>query len=236
MCYHAYVMLLGCYFCALSNRPTLSLFALSSLFRMLSPIIPAHPRNAPVSPIIPAHTQKQGVGGSCGMTNRFISGIFLTGSSSCGLCFSDLFSVLSVSSVVKLFSVAFPRSPRVTRHSLARRSFSGGGPPTPIIPAPLATAALRVVPAPIFTTTSRSHVGAPTFSPQERFLQRPEKSKSTGKNARATRGNVLNCKLLAVNCRPRFAGGGANFRSRLSLVVHTPLYAEVPRIQEHAYE
>src|SRR5271157_1000107 len=38
--------------------------------------------------------------------------------------------------------------------------------------------------------------------------------------------------------KPRFTPprGGANFRSRLSLVVHTPLYAEVPRIQEHAYE
>jgi hypothetical protein len=39
-----------------------------------------------------------------------------------------------------------------TRHS----------PLNPSIPAPLATAALRVVPAPIFTTTSRIHVGAPT--------------------------------------------------------------------------
>ena len=39
----------------------------------------------------------------------------------------------------------------------------GHSPPTPIIPAPLATAALRVVRAPIFTTTSSIHVGAPTF-------------------------------------------------------------------------
>ena len=50
----------GC--CAISERPTPLLFAVPSLFRMLSPIIPVHPRNAPVSPIIPAHTQKQGVG------------------------------------------------------------------------------------------------------------------------------------------------------------------------------
>ena len=68
-----------------------------------------------------------------------------------------------------------PSLPRASRgailakgHSLARRSFSGGGPLIPIIPAPLATAALRVVPASIVTTTSRTHVGAPTFSPQER--------------------------------------------------------------------
>src|SRR5208283_4511379 len=44
------------------------------------------------------------------------------------------------------------RSPLATCHS----------PLTPIIPAPLATAALRVVPAPIFTTTLSTHVGAPT--------------------------------------------------------------------------
>jgi hypothetical protein len=37
-------------------------FVFSSLFRMLSPTIPVHPRNAPVSPIIPVHTQKQGGG------------------------------------------------------------------------------------------------------------------------------------------------------------------------------
>ena len=48
--------------CAISERLICSLFASSSLFRMLSPIIPAHPRNAPVSPIIPALTQKRGVG------------------------------------------------------------------------------------------------------------------------------------------------------------------------------
>jgi len=40
---------------------------------------------------------------------------------------------------------------------LARRSFSAGGPLTLAIPAPWATAALRVVPAPTFTTTSRIH-------------------------------------------------------------------------------
>src|SRR5208337_2201088 len=63
MCYALPVMLRGSCSCAISERPTPSPFALSSLFRMLSPIIPVHPRNAPVSPIIPAHTQKQGGGG-----------------------------------------------------------------------------------------------------------------------------------------------------------------------------
>jgi hypothetical protein len=56
-------MLRGRCSCAISERPTPSLFALSSLLRLLSPTIPVHPRNAPVSLIIPVHTQKQGVGG-----------------------------------------------------------------------------------------------------------------------------------------------------------------------------
>ncbi len=42
---------------------TPSFFASSSLFCLLSPIIPVHPRDTPVSPIIPVHTQKQGGGG-----------------------------------------------------------------------------------------------------------------------------------------------------------------------------
>ena len=50
------------------NAPIPSLFAVSSLFRLLSPIIPVHPRHSPVSPIIPALTQKQGGGG------RYLSG------------------------------------------------------------------------------------------------------------------------------------------------------------------
>ncbi len=55
---HAEETLLLCHF----GTPAPSFFALPSLFRVLSPIIPAHPRNAPVSPIIPAHTQNRGVG------------------------------------------------------------------------------------------------------------------------------------------------------------------------------
>jgi len=51
----------GC--CAISERPTPSSFASSSLFSLLSPIIPVHRRHSPVSPIIPAHTQKHGGGG-----------------------------------------------------------------------------------------------------------------------------------------------------------------------------
>src|SRR5208283_532534 len=50
------------------------------------------------------------------------------------------------------------------KSATAEASAEEGHPPlTPIIPAPLATAALRVVPAPRFTTTSRIHAGAPTF-------------------------------------------------------------------------
>ena len=62
-----------------------------------------------------------------------------------------------------LLAARLPRAISAKGHSPARRSFSGGGSLTPIIPAPLATAALRVVPAPTFTTTSSTHVGAPTI-------------------------------------------------------------------------
>ncbi len=179
------------------------------------------------------------------MTNRPISEMLLLGPISVPFSSSVPGVYPDPVGVVNLFSAAFSGSPLATHHS----------PLTPTIPAPSATAALRVVPAPIFTTISSIHVGAPTFSPQERpasegrALHGEEKEGSlallgmTGHGPRVTTprvtshaGNVLNCKLLTANCRLRFAGGGANFRSRLFLVVHTPLYAEVPRIQEHAYE
>src|SRR5208283_4206497 len=48
--------------CAISSPSLASSFVSVSLFRMLSPTIPVHPRNAPVSPIIPVHTQKRGGG------------------------------------------------------------------------------------------------------------------------------------------------------------------------------
>ena len=56
--------------------PTLMPFALSSLFRMLSPIIPVHPRGSPVSPIIPVHTQEQG-GGGCPLQNTRANNSFV---------------------------------------------------------------------------------------------------------------------------------------------------------------
>jgi len=118
---------------AISERPTPSFFATSSLLRTLSPTIPAHRRHSPVSLIIPALTQKQGGGG-------YIRSLVVRPS-----------SVLSVSSAVG--PIPSSCSPLATSHS----------PLTLIIPAPLATAALRVVPASIVTTTSRIHVGAPTI-------------------------------------------------------------------------
>src|SRR5208337_811500 len=145
MCYALPVMLRGSCSCAISERPTPSPFALSSLFRMLSPIIPVHPRNAPVSPIIPAHTQKQGGRGYPWYDQSFYFGIAI---SSTDLRFPFFLRALCDGSAPLFFSLA-------TRHS----------PPAPVIPAPWATAALRVVPVPIFTTTSRIHVGPPTILP-----------------------------------------------------------------------
>jgi len=56
-------MLRGRCSCAISEVPTPSPFALPSLFRLLSPIIPLHRRHSPVTPLFPLHTQKQGGGG-----------------------------------------------------------------------------------------------------------------------------------------------------------------------------
>jgi len=84
-------------------------------------------------------------------------------------------------------------------------------PLSPLIPAPLATAALQVVPVPIFTATLSIHCRRADNFASERPLQRPEKPKSTGKNACATQGNVLNFRLLTVNCRPSFAGVAQTF-------------------------
>jgi len=91
--------------------------------------------------------------------------------------------------MARRFCSAFSSSPLATRHSPPSSVIPGGSnrleslapncklsavncrlsPLSPIISAPLATAALRVVPAPIYTTTLRIHVGAPTFS----FLRAP---------------------------------------------------------------
>src|SRR5208283_771347 len=147
----------GC--CAISGRSTPSSFAFPSLFRVLSPIIPVHPRNSPVSPIIPVHTQKQG------------GGVY--------------FPVHHSPPSLPLLP---SRSPLATCHS----------PLTPIIPEPLATAALRVVPAPIFTTTASTHVGAPTILFRERTTARQQFP-----DRRAMLSS--NCALLTVDCELLFS-------------------------------
>src|SRR5208282_4906108 len=63
MCYALPVMLRGCCSCAISVRPTPSLFVSSSSLRALTPLFPLHPEKQPVSPLFPLHTQKQGGGG-----------------------------------------------------------------------------------------------------------------------------------------------------------------------------
>ncbi len=79
-------------------------------------------------------------------------------------------------------------SPLATRHS----------PLSPINPAPLATPALRVVPAAIFTTTSSIHVGAPTILFRER---------TTASQQFQDRHALLssNCALLTAYCELLFS-------------------------------
>src|SRR5208337_2486888 len=228
MCYASPVMLRGRCSCAISDRPTPSLFATLSLFRPLSLIIPVHPRTAPVSPIIPVHTQKQGGGG-------YICSLFVLPSSVPGArpaCPELLGDPVGVSGAcpgpVGMVSPLppFSFSPLATRHSRPSSVIPGGSnrlenlapnctlsavncrlsPLSPIIPAPLATAALRVVPAPICTTTLRIHVGAPTILFRERTTasqQFPDRRAMPSSN----------CALSTVGCELLFSPNSNHSRT-----------------------
>ncbi len=164
--------------CAISERPTHSVFGPSSLFRMLSPTIPVHPRNAPVSPIIPVHTQKQG-GRELKRERSVASDQRPGGKRKAGA------------------SPTLSCSPLACPPQLQRRRATRHSPLSPTIPAPLATAALRVVPVPIFTATSRIHVGAPTILFRER---------TTASQQFQDRHAMLssNCALLTAYCELLF--------------------------------
>src|SRR5208283_1897469 len=173
----------GC--CAISERPAPSSFASSSLLRSLSALFPLHPRNSPVSPLFPLLTQKQGGGGCLFSLSDLPSSVPAARPDPVGVSGACPDPV----GMARRFCSAFSSSPLATRHSPPSSVIPGGSnrleslapncklsavncrlsPLSPIISAPLATAALRVVPAPIYTTTLRIHVGAPTFS----FLRAP---------------------------------------------------------------
>ena len=201
MCYASFVMLRGRRSCAISDRLTPSSFALSSLFRPLTPLFPLHPRNSPVTPLFPLLTHKQG------------GGVYLCSLSvlpSSPLCvYPDR---VGVSSVVRRSCSAFSFSPLVhpacpeLRGERSPRRATPHLPLTPIIPAPLATAALRVVPAPIFTTTSSIHVGAPTILFRER---------TTASQQFPDRRAMLssNCALLTLDCELLFSPNSNHSRT-----------------------
>jgi len=157
-------MLRGRCFCAISGRPgtpsgtqaprptpfsALRLLATSHSLARRSFSAGGPLATALVSPIIPVHTQKQG-----GRATKKLSASSAQPSANR--------KKVALSRLPRL-ATRLPRAVSARGHSLARRSFSAGGPLTSVIPAPVSTATLRVVPAPIFTTTSRIHVGAPTF-------------------------------------------------------------------------
>ena len=162
-------MLRGHRSCAVSERPRPSFFVSSSLYCPLTPLFPLHMRHSPVSPFFPLLTQKQGGGVHFPVHH-------------------------SPPSLPLLPS----RSPLATRLPAAASAEEGHSPLTPIIPAPLATAALRVVPAPIFTTTASTHVGAPTILFRERTTARQQFP-----DRRAMLSS--NCALLTVDCELLFS-------------------------------
>jgi len=161
-------MLRGRRSCVISGRPSPS----PALKKPLSPIIPVHTRHSPVSPIIPVHAQKHGGGGLrqlSATSDQRPEGKRKADPSS-SFCCSPLACPPQL------------QRGRATRHSLARRSLSGGGPLIPIISAPLATAALQVVPTPIFTTTSSIHCRRADNFTAARLRRRPVQRKEEPKN------------------------------------------------------
>jgi len=126
---------------------------------VVSPLFPLLPGNSPVTPLFPLLTQKQGGGVylcSLSVLPSLVLGVYPGPVGVPGACPDPV-------GMVHRCCSAFSFSPLATRWPAEASAEEGHSPLTPIIPAPLATAALRVVPAPIFTTTSRIHVGAPTF-------------------------------------------------------------------------
>src|SRR5208337_2771870 len=240
MCYASPVMLRGRCSCAISDPPTPSLFATPSLFRTLSPTIPVHPRTAPVSPIIPVHTQKQGGGG-------YICSLFVLPSSVPGArpaCPELLGDPVGVSGAcpgpVGMVSPLppFSFSPLATRHSRPSSVIPGGSnrlenlapncklsavncrlsPLTPIILAPLATAALRVVPAPICTTTSRIHVGAPTISCAESVCRASRAGNHYAHRTQLSRAGLTSGAPTALRSKNSQDGSCRSSNCRLSTV------------------
>jgi hypothetical protein len=224
MCYASRVMLRGRCSCAISGRPTPS----SAPKNPPSPLFPLHPRNSPVTPLFPLHTQKQGGGwylSSPSVLPSSALGVYLdpVGVSSVGRrsCSAFSFSPLPLcalrvrgrsrhgrdgeSSFLSDLSLA-TRLPSLSRASRGALSAKGHWSLTPMIPAPLATAALRVVPAPIFTTTSRIHVGAPTIL----FRQRTTASQQFPDRRAMLSSNWA---LLTVDCELLFSPNSNHSRT-----------------------
>ncbi len=84
------------------------MFVFSSLMRALNPIIPVHPRNAPVSPIIPVYMQKQG-GGGCTCTFELLTLNFLS----------------PLTPIIPALTSHFPVSPIIP--ALTQKQGGGGG-------------------------------------------------------------------------------------------------------------
>ncbi len=179
----------GCF--AISERAGRLLFAPPSLLLPLTPLFPLHTPHSPVSPLFPLHTQKQGGTPLRRYDQSFHFGVFLNPIfPRRSPCRPSLLCVLRGESSFRRFPLL------ATRHSSL----------TPIIPAPSATAALRVVPTPIFTTTLRIHVGTPTILFRERTT-----ASQQFPNRRAMLSS--NRALLTVDCELLFSPNSNHSRT-----------------------
>jgi len=224
-------MLRGRCSCAISERSTASFFALPLLSCPLTPLFPLDASHSPVSPLFPLHTQKQGGTPLLWYDQSFHFGVFLNPVFPLRFpCLPSLPCALRVRRLSRPGrdgASSFRRFPLLApRHSPPSSVIPGGSnrlenlapncklsavncrlsPLSPIILAPLATAALRVVPSPIVTTTSRIHVGAPTILFRER---------TTASQQFPDRRAMLssNCVLLAVDCELLFSPNSNHSRT-----------------------
>ncbi len=177
-------------------------FAFASANSFVSPSYAPVSRNPFVSP---TYAKTGGYSPSSGMTNCSISKFPPARCSRSALSSaSPLFPVPSVTGLIPSFS----RSPLTCPPKLQRRRATSHSPLSPTIPAPLATAALRVVPAPIVTTTSSIHVGPPTFlrlQAGSRRQNRPTPQPHPGRTQRASKsGRYTDFELSTFNFEQLF--------------------------------
>src|SRR5208337_2764753 len=111
-------------------------------------------------------------------------------------------------------------------------------PLSPITPAPLATAALRVVPAPIFTTASSTHVGEPTISCAESVCRASRAGNHYAHRTQLSRAGLTSGAPTALRSKNSQDGSCRSSNCRLSTVTCelSPLSPIIPALTQNRGE